>query len=69
VVGFWLEMENAQWSGGLVSGRQWWAHGGVEERRWREREREKFGGKMVWEKKMGIEEGVGFQNQILLLFI
>jgi hypothetical protein len=43
VVGFWPEMENAQWSG-----RQWRAHGGVEERRWRERGREKFGGKMVW---------------------
>jgi hypothetical protein len=49
VVGFGLEMENAQWSGGLVSGRRWWTHNGVEERRWREREREgKIGGKMVW---------------------
>ncbi len=48
VIGFWPEMENAQWSGGLVSGRRWRVHSGVEERRWRERGREKFGGKMVW---------------------
>jgi hypothetical protein len=43
---FWPEMENAQWSGGLVSRRRWWVHCGVEERRWRERGRERFGGKI-----------------------
>jgi hypothetical protein len=69
VVGFWPEMENAQWSGGLVSGRRWRAHGGVEERRWRKRGTEKFGGKMVWGRNGYRMTEVGFQNQIFILLL
>jgi hypothetical protein len=77
VVGFWPKMENTQWSGGPVSGRQWRAHGGVEERRRdgererereRERGRENFGREMVWERneyRMGL---IRFQNSIFDFF-
>jgi hypothetical protein len=51
VVGFWPEMENAQCNGGLVSGRRWWVHSGVEERRWREGGKD-LGGK--WYAQWGI---------------
>jgi hypothetical protein len=40
--------------GWLVSGRLWRAHGGVEERRWRERERE---GKIWGENGLGKKNG------------
>jgi hypothetical protein len=72
VIGFWPEMENAQWCGGLVSGRRWlareWLNGGgltVGLRRGdgdRERGRERFGGKMVWGREIDIEDGDGFSK-------
>jgi len=74
------KMENAQWSGGLVSGRRWRAceSSTVAGSRWgcgeemeRERGRERFGGKMGFgDKKMGIEEedALLFSKIIYLLF-
>jgi hypothetical protein len=56
-------------SGWLVSGQRWWAHGGVEERRWREGGKD-LGGKWFGKKNWYRINGDGFSKFgfFLLLF-